>query len=471
MKNKKIYGFVLLALIIMLLPIGMVSAKYKQTKEVGKVTLDIAPPILSSYWYTERTNANFSELIVDSFKPEANPDIYSKLGLNWEDGMPVGYDSSNPNNFKNNVRLFEKENDDGTYNAYILAIGKNPVIFPENSSSLFAIWTGTGETKKITFNNIDTSNVNNMQWMFYFCQSLTSLDVSSFNTSHVTNMNSMFINCTNLETLTLGNNFDTSNVIDMENMFNTCSSLTSLDVSKFNTSKVTKMTQMFNDCSSLTNLDLSKFDTSSVTDMAFMFNGCESLTNISFSTNFKTDKVTNMSGMFGSCISLPNLDLRSFDTAAVTDMNNMFYDCRALKSLDLNNFTTPYLTNMDKMFMQCSNLENLYLSSFITSENTTMADLFTQCNKLKKVTLGENFKFNYSTNERALLPGQTFTGADGYWYTTSGEKLNSTKAAEYHNEHKTTTTYYAVKTEVPASASTFSLLTENGTINGAIQGN
>ena len=71
MKSKKIYGFVLLALIIMLLPIGMVSAKYKQTKDVGTVILDIAPPVLSPKWKTKLTTAT-TTLIVDSFTPETD---------------------------------------------------------------------------------------------------------------------------------------------------------------------------------------------------------------------------------------------------------------------------------------------------------------------------------------------------------------------------------------------------------------
>ena len=94
---------------------------------------------------------------------------------------------------------------------------------------------------------LNTSEVTDMRWMFYDCESLTSLDLSSFNTSNVTDMNSMFKGC---------------------------SSLTSLNLSNFNTSKVTDMTQMFYRCSSLTSLDVSKFDTSNVTDMVGVFSFC-----------------------------------------------------------------------------------------------------------------------------------------------------------------------------------------------------
>ena len=414
MKNKKIYGFVLLALIIMLLPIGMVSAKYKQTKDVGTVTLDIAPPILSPNWKNQ-LSMSCTNLIVDSFKPEANPDTYSNLGLKWDDGMPVGYDSNDDSNFKNNVRLFEKN---GT--AYILAIGKNKVIFPENSSYLFHDWWYLINVQKIDFKNIDTSNVVDMSNMFFYCNSLTSLDVSSFNTAYVTNMNNMFAGCSNMPSLTLGVNFNTSNVTNMADMFNGCSLLTNLDVKQFDTSKVTNMSLMFNNCKHLTSLDLSNFNTSRVTDMKYMFNTCERLT---------------------------SLNINSFDTSNVTNMENMFGSCASLPSLDLSNFSI--------------------------SNETNMHNFFTFCSQLKQVTLGGNFKFNNISDTTTLLPDQkrNIQNADGYWYTTSLKKFNSTEAAEYHNEYKATTTYYAVKSEAPSSTNTFSLLTENGTINGAIQGN
>jgi surface protein len=53
-------------------------------------------------------------------------------------------------------------------------------------------------------------------------------------------------------------------VTDMGSMFYDCNKLTSIDLSSFDTSKVTNMSYMFDSCSSLTTLDLSNFDTSNV---------------------------------------------------------------------------------------------------------------------------------------------------------------------------------------------------------------
>ena len=57
---------------------------------------------------------------------------------------------------------------------------------------------------------------------------------------------------------------NTSEVKDMEGMFYVCSALTSLDVSHFNTQNVTDMGRMFFDCSGLTSLDVSHFKTQNV---------------------------------------------------------------------------------------------------------------------------------------------------------------------------------------------------------------
>ena len=43
--------------------------------------------------------------------------------------------------------------------------------------------------------NWDTSNVTDMSGMFYFCEKLTTVDVSHFDTSKVINMLNMFFFC------------------------------------------------------------------------------------------------------------------------------------------------------------------------------------------------------------------------------------------------------------------------------------
>ena len=115
--------------------------------------------------------------------------------------------------------------------------------------------------------------------MFSCCHRLSSLDVSKFNTSNVTNMESMFYYCASLQNLDV-NHFDTSNVKDMSNMFSRCGSLTSLDISNFNTSKVIYMNAMFYNCVHLQDLNLGHFETDNVLYMDYMFDRCNQLTAI-----------------------------------------------------------------------------------------------------------------------------------------------------------------------------------------------
>ena len=198
-------------------------------------------------------------------------------------------------------------------------------------------------------NTINVEDYPELRYGFSFndkdrSEHIESIILEEFDTSNVTDMNFMFYDCSSLETLDLSN-FDTSKVTNMSDMFVDCSSLKTLDLSNFDTSKVTNMRSMFLGCSSLETLDLSGFDTSNVTDMAFMFYGCSSLKTLDLS-NFDTFKVTNMSAMFSDCSSLKTLDLSSFDTSNATNMWDMFYGCSSLEALDLSGFDTFNVCNI-----------------------------------------------------------------------------------------------------------------------------
>ncbi|MDN6440477.1 MAG: DUF285 domain-containing protein [Acidipropionibacterium jensenii] len=68
---------------------------------------------------------------------------------------------------------------------------------------------------------LDTSNVTNMDSMFYNCKALTS--VPDMNTSNVTDMYRMFYGCSSLTSV---QDMDTSNVTVMYRMFQNCKALT-----------------------------------------------------------------------------------------------------------------------------------------------------------------------------------------------------------------------------------------------------
>ena len=131
------------------------------------------------------------------------------------------------------------ENNDSGHDCVIY--GNVDVIYaPENSQYLFSGYMGqhadlftcfSGSLKNVNFDCFDTSKVVNMEYMFmddwYAGMLIESLDLSGFDTSNVTNMNDMFYTCSSLATLDISN-FNISNVTDSYEIFGSCSSLTKI---------------------------------------------------------------------------------------------------------------------------------------------------------------------------------------------------------------------------------------------------
>ena len=89
--------------------------------------------------------------------------------------------------------------------------------------------------------NLNTALVTNMLSMFAECQSLTSLDLTTFNTAKVTDMGYMFADCSSLTTIYCKDNWNASTVLtSSEKMFLGCSALTGGKGTAFNSSVVDK---------------------------------------------------------------------------------------------------------------------------------------------------------------------------------------------------------------------------------------
>ena len=166
--------------------------------------------------------------------------------------------------------------------------------------------------------------------MFDGCESLVSLDLSSFKTNAITiNTNSdamisMFEDCKSLKYLNFGNGFNTKYVQFMSSMFERCESLETLELSSFNIQSLVGMNYMFGGCSSLVSVNLNSFN---------------------------TQNVQYMIGLFRYCSSLETLDLSSFNTSSiiikydVPGLYNMFDGCDNLRYITLGeNFFKTTLT-------------------------------------------------------------------------------------------------------------------------------
>ena len=203
---------------------------------------------------------------------------------------------------------------------------------------------------------------------------------ASFKDFRPTTTRSWFYYLSELTTIEGLENLNTSAVTNMRYMFEGCSRLTELNVSNFNTSAVTNMQGMFFDCSRLTELNVSNFNIFAVTNMEGMFYGCSGLTSLNVS-NFNTSAVTNMAGMFEGCSGLKELNVSSFNTSAVTDMAGMFVSCSGLTFLNLSNFNTSAVTDMREMFSGCSGLKTILNTNRWRCEESD--DMFKGCTQLK----------------------------------------------------------------------------------------
>ena len=285
--------------------------------------------------------------------------------------------------------------------------------------------------------NLNTEEVTNMSGMFNNCQSLTSLDLSSFNTAKVTNMDDMFISCSSLTSLDLSS-FNTAKVENMRGMFYGCSGLTYLDLSSFNTAEVTDMSNMFEDCSALTTIYGSDdFSTDNVSSSDYMFYNCSKLNNgnVSYSENnigiemakcetgyftksnltpyvkwngdtkvltfkvanyttgtngeYKLNEGNNEPGWLGLNFNCTKVVFTpSFKQARPTSCYKWFSGFGLLTTIQgIENLNTEEVTNMSYMFDCCQGLTSLDLSSFYTANVKNMSYMFQLCPKLSSLDL------------------------------------------------------------------------------------
>ena len=142
-----------------------------------------------------------------------------------------------------------------------------------------------------------------MQYAFYGCTGLTSVDLSSLITlSGGYAMQYAFYGCTGLTSLDLSSLTTISGNYAMYESFNNCTGLTSVDLSSLTTlSGSNAMNSVFYNCTGLTSVDLSSLTTVSGNGaMQYAFQSCTSLTSLSFpaltSTSFGsgTNQFNNM---------------------------------------------------------------------------------------------------------------------------------------------------------------------------------
>nr|MCR4560367.1 BspA family leucine-rich repeat surface protein [Bacteroidales bacterium] len=293
--------------------------------------------------------------------------------------------------------------------------------------------------------NLNTSDVTDMESMFEGCSSLTTLDLSNFNTANVMIMHNMFRNCSNLTTIFVGSSWSTDYAVSTGgiNMFEGCYSLvggagtavndllsyydieyaridggpTSVTPGYF--TGVAPYVELSSDGKTLTFKYGEKPTTGTVYDLNTgdntpeWYNNNTNVTKVVFDESFKsarptscarwfwdftnletiehleylnTSSVTTMKIMFYYCTKLSTLDVSHFNTANVEDMGEMFGHCKVTE-LDVSNFNTAKVKETYAMFYDCSNLTDIDVSNFNTASVTKMREMFYGCSGLTTLDL------------------------------------------------------------------------------------
>ena len=144
----------------------------------------------------------------------------------------------------------------------------------------------------LNLNNLNTLKIHNMGHMFNNCTSIESIDLSSFNSSNtIRSLDNMFKDCKNLIYVNLSN-IDTSNVNNISYIFSGCVSLTSIDFHNLNIASIPYMENMFYNCDNLGYLNLKNFVPNSNLDLNFLSGTSKNL--VIYTTNeILTNKLKN----------------------------------------------------------------------------------------------------------------------------------------------------------------------------------
>ena len=296
--------------------------------------------------------------------------------------------------------LEETPNENDSYDLYIGANG--PMRAPQDMRYAFYQFTNL---KKITGNALDTSEVTNMNNLFYQDTNLTDISaLTNWNVQNVTNMKWMFQNCTNLNDVSSLSNWNTMNVTSMYGIFWESGINDVRALQNWNTSKLTDTVNMFNRCRNLTDItSLKNWDVSNVTDMDQMFVGDINLSNIDSLANWDVSEVKNMKSMFQSTLISDLTPLSKWDVSKVTNITYMFSGTQISDITPLANWDVSHVIYMSGTFNDCKNLTDISpIATWDTTSVTDMSRLFNST-KISDLTPIKNWSMSNVTTINYMI--------------------------------------------------------------------
>lgn len=383
---------------------------------------------LYKYWADETIGRDtVGNLTFTNVEPTSYEDVYSVGASDINGDSPWSGETSY---VLNATAYVTKDQNKGLYDVVIYSPAT--IYAPEDSGGLFYMFRNL---QTITFNNFNTSLTTVMSEMFLYCDSLTSLDLTSFDTTNVEKMEMMFICDTdNLKEIDLSS-FDMTNVIGASDMLSSTIGLITIKTPKaLNNSVQIDLNSAFVDVAtgnSYSQITSSMLTNGSITlqKVAYLTQGDVwqqalsgyTITSIEFShtipSSYSKYVDIGATNYTGSTISttgnirayLSSEDGKYYNAVFYSPYNifapqnssglfanlyestgytTKYADLTELTTINFNNcLDTSVATDMSKMFSYCSNLTNLDVSCFNTSNVKDMSGMFIECYGLTSLDL------------------------------------------------------------------------------------
>ena len=238
--------------------------------------------------------------------------------------------------------------------AFYLCSNVTKITFPKaikvGSYAGFLFSQCTGLQEIVGLENIDMSECQNADKMFYGCTNLsqnTFNKLASWNVSNVKIAQWMLAALHQVTDLSAISGWDVSSMTNMAEMFNSVGMSTLSPLANWDISSATTIEGMFCECTNLTDINaLRGWDTNNVQDFSGVFKGCTSLTNLTPLATWNTSNGQIFQQMFAECTALTSLDgIGNFDLSNATGYFGMAEDRSDAMSTIIGN------TNSNKIGM------------------------------------------------------------------------------------------------------------------------
>lgn len=231
--------------------------------------------------------------------------------------------------------------------------------------------------------NLDTTECTDMQYAFYLCSGLKSIDFtewSSFKVEKVRKLGYFLSDCTSIETADL-TTLHPVECSDAPYVFKNCTSLTKVILDDFSITQNIKgkayMNNFFMNCKKLETVGNNPGDSVDLSE-------------------FKAKNPKSYDSMFRGCVSLRKADLSKLGEYNSNDavyISNMFYDCTSLEEIDMTNFKIEFSPR--NFLVNARAVRELKVPDAVTTNNLGKNEsraLFQYADKLSYVEISSAWK-------------------------------------------------------------------------------